>query len=402
MPPAASAEVLQLAGARARAELVVLAEHVLAGRLGGHTAEHDAVQQGVAAQAVVAMDAAGNLAGGVQARDGLAGLGGDDCGVGVDLEAAHAVVDDRRDDRDVEGLGLHLVGGEDVVVELLAAAGLAAGLVPRLARRVGRVGAAIRVLLGLRCRLVVRGVGVLEDLDVDAHVLGEGRAGLVEVHDAAAVVVLAVPRDLVRRRLVEDEAEGRLALPHLARDVVAAAELVGEALAVGVEHEAAHSAQGLGGQELDLGIGVVGLHEAGGVHLNPLEVDALAANGLTHLDAVAGAVLAVGGGQVHEVRAVLRQEGLLGEVGTEAAARQDHGAVLLGVHAALLINEPHDGSSVHQELVGARLGDDARPVGLLGDLLEHLDQGVGDGHAGEALLATMSTRHRVTTQPSNK
>eukprot|EP00408_Alexandrium_pacificum_P012941 CAMPEP_0171233194 /NCGR_PEP_ID=MMETSP0790-20130122/40793_1 /TAXON_ID=2925 /ORGANISM="Alexandrium catenella, Strain OF101" /LENGTH=54 /DNA_ID=CAMNT_0011699443 /DNA_START=179 /DNA_END=340 /DNA_ORIENTATION=+ len=54
MPPTASAEVLQLAGVRAQAELVVLAKHVLASRLCSNTAEHDAVQQGVAAQAVVA------------------------------------------------------------------------------------------------------------------------------------------------------------------------------------------------------------------------------------------------------------------------------------------------------------------------------------------------------------
>ena len=33
-------------------------------------------------------------------------------------------------------------------------------------------------------------------------------------------------------------------------------------------------------QEFDLGIGIVGLHQTGGVHLNPLQVDALGANGL--------------------------------------------------------------------------------------------------------------------------
>ena len=33
-------------------------------------------------------------------------------------------------------------------------------------------------------------------------------------------------------------------------------------------------------QELDLGIGIVGLHQTGGVHLDPLQVDALGANSL--------------------------------------------------------------------------------------------------------------------------
>ena len=35
----------------------------------------------------------------------------------------------------------------------------------------------------------------------------------------------------------------------------------------------------LGGQELDLGIGIVRLHQAGGMHLDPLQIDALGANG---------------------------------------------------------------------------------------------------------------------------
>ena len=35
---------------------------------------------------------------------------------------------------------------------------------------------------------------------------------------------------------------------------------------------------GLGGEELDLGIGVVRLHEAGGVDLHPLQVDGLRAD----------------------------------------------------------------------------------------------------------------------------
>ena len=42
---------------------------------------------------------------------------------------------------------------------------------------------------------------------------------------------------------------------------------------------------------------------------------------LAHLDAIARAVLAVGGGQVQQVGAVLGQQGVLGEVGAEATCR---------------------------------------------------------------------------------
>ena len=45
--------------------------------------------------------------------------------------------------------------------------------------------------------------------------------------------------------------------------------------------------------------------------------------GLSHLDAVAGAVLAVGGGQMKQVRSVLCQQGIAGEVGTKTTCSRE-------------------------------------------------------------------------------
>ena len=58
-------------------------------------------------------------------------------------------------------------------------------------------------------------------------------------------------------------------------------------------------------------LGVIWLHQSSGVHLDPFQVDAAGTNGLAHLDAIAGGVVPVGGGQVQEVRAVLGQQGIL-------------------------------------------------------------------------------------------
>mmetsp|Transcript_108466 Transcript_108466/g.282956 ORF Transcript_108466/g.282956 Transcript_108466/m.282956 type:complete len:452 (-) Transcript_108466:70-1425(-) len=399
-------EILDLLRDGAQLVLAVRTERVLARGLGSDAAEDDAVQQGVPAQAVVAMDAASHLARGVQARDRLAALRVQHRGVDVHLQAAHAVVDDGGDDGDVERLGLHGGAWDDVVVELLAGARLAAGLVPRLAGRVRGPRAAVGVLLGLLRRLVVQLGRLLEHRHRDPHVLGEGLAVLVELHDAAASVMLAVPADLVGGRLVQAEAEGRLVLPHLAGDVVPAAQLVREALAVGVEHQPAHAPQRLCGQELDLGVGVVRLHQPGGVHLDPLQVDGPRADCLAHLDTVAGAMLAVGGRQMEQVGAVLRQQRVRGEVGAEAAAGQDHGAELLEILTVLGVDQAHYGElaprRVGQQLVGAGFGDDAGTVRLLCNLLKHLDQGVGNGHAGKALRATVSARRRVATEARHK
>jgi hypothetical protein len=71
-------------------------------------------------------------------------------------------------------------------------------------------------------------------------------------------------------------------------------ELVRETLAFAVEQKSAATAERLGGEELDLGIGVLGVNETSGVHLYFLEVDALAADFQHHLVSVTSTVLAVG------------------------------------------------------------------------------------------------------------
>merc|ERR1719401_1209882 len=81
----------------------------------GDSAEDNAVQQGVAAQAVRPMDAACGLASRVKATDHLV-ASAKALGRIVDLHAAHAIVDHGRHDRNVERVaGLQ----REVVEELL-------------------------------------------------------------------------------------------------------------------------------------------------------------------------------------------------------------------------------------------------------------------------------------------
>merc|ERR1719487_544326 len=135
------------------AELPVLPEHVLRAVPASDAAEDDAVQERVPPEAVVPVDAAGRLARDIEPGERLAALHA--LALRRGLEAAHAVVDHRRDDRHVEGLGGDLGAGELVLVELLAAAGLPRRLVPRLAAGVRRPAPAIGVLLRLHGGLVV-------------------------------------------------------------------------------------------------------------------------------------------------------------------------------------------------------------------------------------------------------
>mmetsp|Transcript_150854 Transcript_150854/g.366396 ORF Transcript_150854/g.366396 Transcript_150854/m.366396 type:complete len:220 (+) Transcript_150854:1255-1914(+) len=97
-----------------------ISQDVLNAGLASNAAKDDAIQQGVAAQAIVSMHAASDLTCGVQTRDCLPCAGVDHSGVNVNLQAAHAVVNDRRDDCHIEGFTLDLGTWDDVVVELLA------------------------------------------------------------------------------------------------------------------------------------------------------------------------------------------------------------------------------------------------------------------------------------------
>merc|ERR1719327_2612302 len=84
--------------------------------LPGHAAEDDAVEQRVSSEAVVAVHTASNFTRGVKTLDSLP-LRVHHVRVRVDLEAAHTIMDHRRNDRDVE-LVVH--GQRQIVEKLLA------------------------------------------------------------------------------------------------------------------------------------------------------------------------------------------------------------------------------------------------------------------------------------------
>merc|ERR1719431_1808920 len=124
-----------------------------------------------------------------------------------------------------------------------------------------------------------------------------------------------MPFDLLGSLAVEaqEEASGvakgdALVLPHHASDVVTAAQLIAEAIALDVKQNATDTAQGLGREELHLGIWLVGMHKTSWMHLHPFQVHALRTDRHRHLQAISSAVVAVGGGQVLKVWAVAGEQ----------------------------------------------------------------------------------------------
>merc|ERR1719272_855192 len=384
------AQLLQRWWRWAKTELIVCSGDVLDCCPTCNTTVDNAIQQGVSAQAIVAMDATGGLACNVKAWDHT-GLG-NALGLSCALQASHAVVDDRGDDGHVERLCCNLGALKDVVVELLASACRAAGRIPRLATGVGCPLSAIWVLLSLLCCFEVLLMCVSQHLHINTHILCKVVAACVVLHDTTASVVLGVPKDLCSCGTVQAETERWLVLPHLASDIITTSKLICKALAILIEDKTSNTTQSLCSQELDLSIGIIGLHEACGVHLHPLKVNGYCADGLAHLDCITGAVLTVCCGQVHQVWTVLGEQRVLAKVSTKATRAKDHWAELLRGVASLAVLTACNCLAVPDELEHLSFGDNAGAVGLLCNFLAHLNQCIGDGHAWEALFATVGPR----------
>lgn len=86
------------------------------------------------------------------------------------------------------------------------------------------------------------------------------------------------------------------------------AKLVGETLALIVKEETTNTTERLSSQELDLGLGILGVYETGRVNLNLLEVNGFCSNSHREFLPVTSAVIAVGGGELPELRAMLLEK----------------------------------------------------------------------------------------------
>ena len=225
---------------------------VVAGSSTGNAAKDGEVSNSVAAQTVCTVDAASHLTCCEQAGDDLALLV-QHLGVGVDLQAAHGVMDTGGD--------LHSVVGSGV-------------------QGVGEAGAAeVGVILGLNVAVPLLH-GLCEGSGIDAHSLAQllvGSAG-----DGVALLDVALnDAGSIDHGLIDDQPAVAAGLSDLSgRDDVTGADLVDEALAFLVDEDSAVAAQALG----DEGSGV-GLN--GGVDLDLVHVHGSSADGLSHLDALA-------------------------------------------------------------------------------------------------------------------
>jgi len=157
-------------------------------------------------------------------------------------------------------------------------------------------------------------------------------------------------------------------------------KFIDEARTSVVEEETTDTTESLSGQELDLGVGLVGVNETSRVNLNLLKVDGIGTNSHGNLVAVTSAVVTVGRREVVVFRAVLLKEGVLSEVGSVSTGGEDNGAVsglgltivgVLDTHdSTRFVLDELDNTSLLQDLDALRVADS--------EVLETLHLGVGD------------------------
>jgi hypothetical protein len=286
------------------------------------------------------MDSTHNLTSSEETGDGLA-VGVENTRLGVHTKTTHSVVDNGSHESNV----VVVVHDELLaVVEEFTTEGI--------------------LLRGSNLAVVLE--GLVKGGRRAANVLGEVLTSLEVLHETTASVVLAVPFDGRGSSTVEDKAEGALVLHHLLRDIVTTAELVAETVAITIEKDGASTAESLSSKELDLGIRLVGVDETSGVDLNGSHVLHVGTNGDSHLDTITSAVLTVGGGEVTNIRAVLHEEGVRGEVSTIATRGDDNNTLLLEGLAVLGVhNTVNSTVGVGEKTGSTSLREHTGAVGLL-------------------------------------
>lgn len=209
-------------------------------------------------------------------------------------------------------------------------------------------------------------------------------------------------------------------------------ELIGETVALGIEQETSNTTKRFGGEKLDLGVGLLGVDESRRVHLNLLKVDSVSSNVDDHLLSISRAVVAVGGGEVNELGAVLLEKTLLVKIGGVSSSGENDRTVGLVRAAVVGVFDAYDRVALLNELGRGGLLEDLNALGLLlGNFLESLHLGVlsmsragsqrrtqkrengdvgvaprkqkthGDGHSGELSTSTVSALERVSTETRN-
>ena len=281
------------------------------------------------------MDAAGDFTRSEEARNDLA-LGVVDLGLGVDLDAAHGVVDGRRDH---DGVERSLI---EVARHVGAAEGVLAG--------------SLALLPGVD--------GGLEFGGGNAHLAGDffnrGAGDAVGLLD----VLVRGLQGLLHVGVEEEVGHAVLLLEDGGGDRVAGVELVEEALAVLVDEDGAVAANGFGDHFADL-------RHHGRVRLDFGHVDELGTGLFSEKEAVARGARMVRRGEALQTGHVLGDEVV---VGTEAAGGVNDGLGVDRVGAVLLVRDldARDLAVLHEDLRGLRVHAHVDLAGL-GGIVEGLD-----------------------------
>mmetsp|Transcript_54326 Transcript_54326/g.151260 ORF Transcript_54326/g.151260 Transcript_54326/m.151260 type:complete len:293 (-) Transcript_54326:2329-3207(-) len=272
-------------------------------------AEDSAFHQRVAGKPVVAVNATTGLADRVKPRDGLTIGIGEHAPVGVDSDAAHGVMDDRRNLADVKGfvpLYRPVTVREDLATE----------------RSLPRDGPAVVLF---KC--------LVEALLRHLEVRGELREALHDFQEPFFRVERGVPIRHLRGLPIEHEPErarclcvGIAAAQHRTDDCLARTQFVGEALPSSVQYESTDAAQKLRSQRFRFVISLGRVDKTCRVKLHLVHVHEPGTNIPSDPEAVSCGLRPQSRGEVLEIRAMPSHEAfLLLPVSPEAPRRDDHG-----------------------------------------------------------------------------
>lgn len=170
-------------------------------------------------------------------------------------------------------------------------------------------------------------------------------------------------------------------------------KFIDETLALVVQKQTTDTTKGLGGQELDFSLGLIGVNQTGGVDLNFLKINRARANSKSHLLSITGTVISVSCREVVVLGLVLLEKRVLGEVSGITTGGEDNGTVgSLALAVVSIVNTNDSTLLVLEEVDNPSLLLDGNALGVAySEILETFHLSVGDDHTGELSVPSVGT-----------
>mmetsp|Transcript_18455 Transcript_18455/g.27491 ORF Transcript_18455/g.27491 Transcript_18455/m.27491 type:complete len:251 (-) Transcript_18455:670-1422(-) len=234
-----------------------------------NTSKHHTIKKRRATQAIGTVDTTTCFTSGPQSRNWFLSCSRDDARIWCNFKTTHRIVNRWRHDSHMKVI-IHRIWS---IAKVLSAKWilfcLGSGIV-----RCKSVG-----------QLLVRTTNFGSELLARKNVL----------HETFSCIVVTMPFDFLGSSRVEYEPKWTLIFLHHSTHIISVTKFITKTSTIGVKQEATNTAQCLGSEKAQFGIGFFGIDQTRWMHLHLFHIDKIGANCLCHFETVSRRMITIGG-----------------------------------------------------------------------------------------------------------